>query len=296
MHPPRPRRRRRLQRLPTRCRLPATSPGVRNPPPRRPRPQPRHDHRPPMHATLPLLARTDFPALRRRAVETLQVNLGYRCNQSCVHCHVAAGPNRTEEMSREDVEAVVAFLGRQPQGAHARPDRRRARAEPALPHPGDGRARPRRARHRPLQPDDHGRTRPGDAGRVPGRQRRRGGGVDALLPGGQRRPPARPGHLRRRASAACAASTPSATRSRAAASSSAWSTTRRGRACRRRSRRWRPTTGATCATRTASPSTASTRSPTCRSSASARCSSRRAPSATTWRCCAARTARPTSSR
>ena len=52
-----------------------------------------------MHATLPLLVRTDFPALRRRSVETLQVNLGYRCNQSCLHCHVNAGPHRTEAMA-----------------------------------------------------------------------------------------------------------------------------------------------------------------------------------------------------
>ena len=49
-----------------------------------------------MHATLPLLKITDFPALRRKRVETLQVNLGYTCNQSCVHCHVNAGPHRTE--------------------------------------------------------------------------------------------------------------------------------------------------------------------------------------------------------
>lgn len=63
-----------------------------------------------MHATLPLLVRTDFPALRRRSVETLQVNLGYRCNQSCLHCHVNAGPNRTEEMSRDTIVAVIAFL------------------------------------------------------------------------------------------------------------------------------------------------------------------------------------------
>ncbi len=68
-----------------------------------------------MHATLPLLARTDFPALRRRAVDTLQVNLGYRCNQSCVHCHVNAGPNRTEEMSGANVDAVIAFLDASPQ-------------------------------------------------------------------------------------------------------------------------------------------------------------------------------------
>lgn len=67
-----------------------------------------------MHPTLPLLARSDFPALRRRVVETLQVNLGYRCNQSCQHCHVNAGPNRTEEMSRDTIDAVVAFLSASP--------------------------------------------------------------------------------------------------------------------------------------------------------------------------------------
>ncbi|HEX2542907.1 MAG TPA: arsenosugar biosynthesis radical SAM (seleno)protein ArsS [Caldimonas sp.] len=67
-----------------------------------------------MHATLPLLVRTEFPPLRRSALETLQVNLGYRCNQSCVHCHVNAGPNRTEEMSRETVDDVLAFLHANP--------------------------------------------------------------------------------------------------------------------------------------------------------------------------------------
>lgn len=67
-----------------------------------------------MHATLPLLVRTDFPPLRRRSVETLQINLGYRCNQSCVHCHVNAGPNRTEEMSRDTIDAVIAFLAASP--------------------------------------------------------------------------------------------------------------------------------------------------------------------------------------
>ena len=63
-----------------------------------------------MHATLPLLRATDFPPILRGKLETLQVNLGYRCNQSCTHCHVAAGPNRTEQMSQHNVEAVVAFL------------------------------------------------------------------------------------------------------------------------------------------------------------------------------------------
>ncbi len=64
-----------------------------------------------MHATLPLLAETDFPAIVRRRLETVQVNLGYRCNQSCVHCHVNAGPTRTEMMDGETVRTVIAFLG-----------------------------------------------------------------------------------------------------------------------------------------------------------------------------------------
>ena len=67
-----------------------------------------------MHATLYLLTRTDFPALRRRTVETLQLNLGYRCNQSCLHCHVNAGPKRTEEMTAETIDAVLDFIAANP--------------------------------------------------------------------------------------------------------------------------------------------------------------------------------------
>lgn len=63
-----------------------------------------------MHATLPLLNNTDFPPLERGRLETLQVNLGYRCNQSCLHCHVNAGPTRKEQMSRETIDEVIAFL------------------------------------------------------------------------------------------------------------------------------------------------------------------------------------------
>ena len=63
-----------------------------------------------MHATLPLLKATDFPLLRRRAVDTLQVNLGYTCNQSCLHCHVNAGPNRTEQMDRATIDSVLDIL------------------------------------------------------------------------------------------------------------------------------------------------------------------------------------------
>ena len=63
-----------------------------------------------MHATLPLLESTDFPPLRRARVDTLQVNVGYRCNQSCLHCHVSAGPRRSEEMTGETAELVLEFL------------------------------------------------------------------------------------------------------------------------------------------------------------------------------------------
>lgn len=53
---------------------------------------------------------TDFPPLRRRRTSILQVNLGYLCNLSCVHCHVNAGPNRTELMDRVTVDQVIGVL------------------------------------------------------------------------------------------------------------------------------------------------------------------------------------------
>ena len=63
-----------------------------------------------MQDTWPRLEQIAFPPIRRGPLETLQVNVGYRCNQSCVHCHVGAGPNRTEEMSSKVIDAVLAFL------------------------------------------------------------------------------------------------------------------------------------------------------------------------------------------
>jgi radical SAM/Cys-rich protein len=59
-----------------------------------------------MHATLPLLKATNFPAINRQHLSTLQVNLGYKCNQSCVHCHVDASPQRTE-MMQEDLLSLI---------------------------------------------------------------------------------------------------------------------------------------------------------------------------------------------
>lgn len=63
-----------------------------------------------MHATYSLLRNTDFPAIHRKTLDTLQVNLGYRCNQTCQHCHVNAGPTRTEIMDAATVDLVLQVL------------------------------------------------------------------------------------------------------------------------------------------------------------------------------------------
>jgi len=48
--------------------------------------------------------------LSRRGVEILQVNLGMRCNQACVHCHHSAGPGRSELMSAEACKKTLSFF------------------------------------------------------------------------------------------------------------------------------------------------------------------------------------------
>jgi radical SAM/Cys-rich protein len=65
-----------------------------------------------MRDTRPLLDQVPFPAIRRGRLDTLQVNVGYRCNQSCFHCHVNAGPNRMEEMSAQVADLVLDFVKR----------------------------------------------------------------------------------------------------------------------------------------------------------------------------------------
>lgn len=63
-----------------------------------------------MHPTLNLLSRTRFPYIARGKLDTLQVNLGYKCNQQCLHCHVNAGPNRTEMMDSETIALIPKVL------------------------------------------------------------------------------------------------------------------------------------------------------------------------------------------
>jgi len=65
-----------------------------------------------MMDTRALLLETDFPLVERGSLTVLQVNLGYLCNLSCVHCHVNAGPTRTELMTLENIDEVLALLQR----------------------------------------------------------------------------------------------------------------------------------------------------------------------------------------
>ncbi len=54
--------------------------------------------------------RREGVVLRREALETLQINVGKLCNQACRHCHVDAGPHRTEVMTRETMRGILTFL------------------------------------------------------------------------------------------------------------------------------------------------------------------------------------------
>jgi radical SAM/Cys-rich protein len=61
------------------------------------------------------LARHGWGVLKRTGLETLQINVGKVCNQACHHCHVDAGPKRTERMSTETAERVLALLRNTPE-------------------------------------------------------------------------------------------------------------------------------------------------------------------------------------
>jgi radical SAM/Cys-rich protein len=63
-----------------------------------------------MKDTLQYLTPSDFPRIRRRKLETLQLNLGYLCNQQCLHCHVDASPRRKEIMQRDTIDSVLDFV------------------------------------------------------------------------------------------------------------------------------------------------------------------------------------------
>ena len=62
-----------------------------------------------MHKIYPLIKNTNFPSIRRSRLKTIQINLGYKCNQSCLHCHVNAGPKRKEMMEKKTIDNVIDF-------------------------------------------------------------------------------------------------------------------------------------------------------------------------------------------
>ena len=53
--------------------------------------------------------------LHKTTINTLQINLGKRCNLACKHCHVEASPNRTEELSAEVCSQLVTLIEQFPQ-------------------------------------------------------------------------------------------------------------------------------------------------------------------------------------
>jgi radical SAM/Cys-rich protein len=53
-----------------------------------------------------------YPDLKAESVGTLQVNLGWRCNQACKHCHLLAGPHRPEQMDRDAIEEIIRVVER----------------------------------------------------------------------------------------------------------------------------------------------------------------------------------------
>tara|TARA_B100000945_G_scaffold301464_1_gene284257 strand:- start:76 stop:1020 length:945 start_codon:yes stop_codon:yes gene_type:complete len=52
------------------------------------------------------ITKTKFPEIKREYLETLQINIGYKCNQACSHCHVDASPSRTEMMSDNIIKII----------------------------------------------------------------------------------------------------------------------------------------------------------------------------------------------
>src|SRR5271157_30291 len=60
------------------------------------------------------LARHGIRALSRKSPATVQVNVGKLCNQACHHCHVDAGPRRTERMTRATAQRVIEVLAASP--------------------------------------------------------------------------------------------------------------------------------------------------------------------------------------
>ena len=54
--------------------------------------------------------KTEFPNIKKESIDTLQINIGYKCNQACKHCHVNSSPSRTEMMSEEILDLIPKII------------------------------------------------------------------------------------------------------------------------------------------------------------------------------------------
>jgi len=51
-----------------------------------------------------------FTSIHKEPIETFQINIGYKCNQACKHCHVNSSPLRTEKMSNEIISLIPKII------------------------------------------------------------------------------------------------------------------------------------------------------------------------------------------
>ena len=135
-------------------------------------------------------------SLRRASTVTLQVNVGKRCNQACHHCHVDAGPKRTEIMTDATAARVIELLARNPQLGVLDVTGGAPELAGCFRELVTRRAPARAARDRSPQSHRAVRGRAGGPGALPGRATGRGGGEPAVLRRGERRRAARRRRLR----------------------------------------------------------------------------------------------------
>ncbi len=56
--------------------------------------------------------KTNFPNINKEIINTLQINIGYKCNQACSHCHVNSSPLRKEMMSEEIISLIPKIISK----------------------------------------------------------------------------------------------------------------------------------------------------------------------------------------
>ena len=143
-----------------------------------------------------VLARHGRPPLEAGAASVLQVNVGKLCNQTCGHCHVDAGPDRREVMSRETAELVIELLERHPEIPTLDITGGAPELNPQFRFLVERGRGARAARDRPLQPVGAAAPRAARPRALPGGAPGRGDGLAALVPGRGHRRPARRWRLR----------------------------------------------------------------------------------------------------